>query len=338
MAAQGGKPLSIEELGFRPIAEAVGVPDEVLGDSTFGTHLVFCAAGLLSDYEVKPRHKLFAGDNADQMRAVFGDRYYHDGSMARDLSDIVSGASGTQRESLRPSMERLIGISATAFAEWTIGGRIGLPPGPTVWVDRGKKLLHFDVRHKVALRADPQTVVDYGPGFQGRFHVGRQFDDASRQNPVYSYFGLARGPFIPAYLREYRGVFERGMPGDSQTLKNQQASFEVSDGGIVASCDRLLDQKGEGFADLVIASAVHSAGQAALDGVTRAYSMLKSSGALLLRGPVSPPENDPGVPVDELKAAALGSGFRPGRMRSTDVITAGPKGSQHNSRAIVFFK
>ena len=337
MAQPEGAPTA-ESLGFVPLGEALGVPSAVMERPEFVQHLMLAVSISACEQEVALNHPRFPDGDA-ALQEQFGERWYHDGTLGAGVKEVAED----KNSSLQPVAERFVTLSAEALAIWAMRGRVILPIGPTVFVDGGAGQLGFEGgKHAYRLPHKPQMVVDYGPGFQGRFHTDRQLQDLQQAGITYGYVGLARGPFIPAFLRQHLALRAERYPTEARALVGNRLQAIGKDGienGVERLAESMRTRTGSSeFADIVIASGIHSAGEAAITGVAKAFELLKSGGVLLVRAPKEPPANDPGVPIGELRSAALGAGFRAGRMRSFDTTTRGRGDTRHESQVVIFRK
>jgi hypothetical protein len=332
MAQVGGELPSAEALGFGVIADAAGVQPELMDTHHFSYHVAYATAVASAEGEFVMSHPKFPEDeHAEALREQFGEKRYIDG----ELGGNVAALTASEDASVRQVAERFVRLGAEQLAFNVMAEWFTLPEA-TVSVLGGQRQISFDRTKVYPLPAEPQVVVDYGPGVRGRFHTDQQITDLNSGRPAYAYIGLARGIFVSHYLAHHLKLREVDNPRAVRTIIENGLQV-VRDDGIEAGTEHLLAER-PGEVDIVIATGIHSARKAAVTGVRRAFELLRPKGVLMVRGPKNPPDYDPGVSIGELKAAALESGFRPGRMRSYDVTTGGPGGTRHESQAIFFRK
>jgi hypothetical protein len=329
------KPPTAAEAGFGIIAEAVGVTPVLMGTKDFDYHVLNAAAAATVEGEIKLEHRRIPDDQdqAEALRGQLGERNYADGALGANIAALAVEGTPEQQKAARA----VIVASARRLAWLSIGKQVELPAGPTVSVLRSARKLTFDGTKAYPLPSDPGVIVDYGPGMRGRFHIDQQVIDKNAGQPTFEYIGLARGIFVPAFLAEH--MTARGLDNPASVREITEGGLHVvRNDGIEDGITALVQERGAESVDVVLASAVHSAGEAALTGVRRAFELLKTKGVLMIRGPKQPDDYDPGVPVADLRQAALDAGFKPGRMRSYDTANRGPGGVRVDSQVIIFRK
>lgn len=335
---QPGEGPNLEQ--FSPLAEIIGFPPALLARSTMARHVALAVTSTFSDGEVGFSHKSFRREDIT-MREQFGEERYAEGAFGSHLRDLVEGPDPVRAKAAR----LFVALGAKLFAERVVAGA---PPllntRPSVRVNRGDRKLLFD-DHEYPLQLDPRLVVDYGPGMAGRFHADQQITDLTLAGSTYQYLGLAKGEFVPTFLSHYLELRGARHPHQVDTIKEGHL-YTVFKRGIEESTQRLIapppaseaQTEAEGVADVVIASGIHSAGEAALHGVALAFPLLRKKGVLLIRGPKTPPEEDPGVSMAEMLQAGLDAGFRARGMRAFDSTTVNPAHSQYAQQAIIMQK
>lgn len=316
--------------------ELLGFPEGLVERPDFPRHLALAVASTFSEGEITYNHPPFESDS-DALCKQFGKRRYIDGEFGAQLQ----GQLEADDQSKKIAASLFVGFGARIFAQKVSDDAMVLPTRPAVTVYKNERRLGFhDYMH--GLQFDPQVVIDYGPGLAGRFHIDQQLADLRQCGTTYQYYGLARGIFVPEFLRHYLRLKGHQYPRAVDAIR-QKNLHVILDQGIEGSVQHLIpspDAKGRNgeFADIVIASGIHSAGEAALNGIKQARGLLKRNGVLLVRDVNEPSEEDPGVSMNEMIQAGLDGGFRSGRMRSYDLTMSSPQGGAHEGRAIIMQK
>lgn len=334
MTSPGGKSRLAQTLG--PAAETMGIPTRLLEKPDFPTHLAFATASAFSEGEITYNHPPFNPDHA-VLREQFGEKCYVDGELGSRLQEYIAADDPRIKE----AAAAFVGLGARLFAEKVVANGTVLPSAATVTVHKKDRKLAFH-NHEHVLQFDPKVVVDYGPGLAGRFHIDRQLADLHHHRATYQYYGFAQGIFVPEFLRHYLRLQGRQYPHAADAIRQTNLNT-ILDQGIEGSAHHLtppFEAKGRngGFVDIVIASGIHSAGEAALNGIRQARGLLKRNGVLLVRDINEPIEEDPGVSMNAMIEAGLAAGFRSGRMRRYDLTVRSPQGGVHEGRAIVMQK
>lgn len=320
-----GHPGSGRAQELMALAEAAGLPPRVVNVGEFQNHLAFTVASTFSDGEIMISHPLFPA-NATIMHEQFGESRYVEGALGATLLSGVNGEDADKKE----AAAFFVHLGARVYAYKAMKGTAHLPAIPPLQVHSHDQKLTFS-QHTVPLQRKPEVVVDYGPGLAGRFHTHQQVAGLRKRGSTYNYLGLARGMFLPSFLKHYVSIAGQQKP-EAQAIV-EQGLQEVSSDGIEEGTSRLLETKGNGFADIVIASGIHSAGEAALVGIERAYSLVRRGGVLLIRGPKQPPEDDLGIPIADMVNAAWTAGFRPGKTQRFEFETHSSDGRAFESMA-----
>jgi len=301
------------------ICEATGLPMDYLTPENIRRRLMPGIAVTFCDGEVMSMH-------APETDAVgiehFGVTNYAEGTFGERLREALNG--GDKDVSLQA--DRLIRMAAYIFTQDVIEKRISLPAKHMAAIDPVQATLTFD-EHTVPLTERPATVIDYGPGLQGRFHVKRQIMDFNAERVPYAYFALAKGPFINEFLMEYwmacssREFFKNKVLG---------RGYIGREDGMASATDTIIAVQTAhtgkaAMADVVLASGIYTAGFAEVErGIANAYTLLNPGGSLLIRAPKAAgndTKNSNIVPAEAMVTMAGAAGFDTNAAQYFDVIT-----------------
>lgn len=326
---EGGGPVDLPS-----IYEAAGLPPEHLTAEFIRSHIIPCVAATFSDGELVIQHP---PEQDPVVQEHFGATSYDQGAFGRRLRELFEGDD----LALRHQVDGLIRYSATVFAHDAALGNVQLPSKPTVNIDSSRGTIGFD-RMTVPLSAEPRVVIDYGPGLQGRFHTERQLSDWNAGKMPYTYLGIGKGPFVNQFLQSYWAA----RLGDPQLANSVIGRLYIGrEDGIAAATTEFaaVQQQHTGtseFADVVVASGIHTAGHDEVNvGITNAHKLLKPGGTLLIRAPKAPNQETPGsVPAEAMVAAALSAGFDQDKAQFFDTRTGGDVGPRVDSLSAVFRK
>lgn len=351
---EGGGPVQLDL-----IYEATGLPKDYLTPEFVRANIIPCVAATFSDGELVIQRP---PEEDPVIREYFGTTNYNEGTFGHRLRELFEGDD----VALRHQVDGLIRTSATIFAQDVVRGNVALPSHRNVAIhtqpgltpeerirqalfglsttgDITKPAIEFDHR-KIELAQPPQTVIDYGPGLQGRFHIERQIDDLQAGRMPYAYLAIGKGPFVNEFLQQY---WVARLGNDPAVLSQIIGKVYVGrEDGIAAATNEFVaaQQQHTGsteFADVVVASGIHTAGYDEVDaGITNAYKLLKPDGTLLIRTPKAINLETPdSVPAETMVEMALRAGFDQSKAQFFDARTGGEVGPRRvDSLSAVFRK
>lgn len=355
------KPPSMGEGGgvqLPMIAEAAGLPPEYVTAEMIRSHIIPCVSETFSDGEVVLLHEPVPDP---VLREHFGVRRYDEGSFGKRLRELFDGDD----IAMQHQVDGLIRVSATVLAHDVVRGDMTLPSRQTVELhtrpgltrdelaqvalsgrepsrDMTKPFIAFD-HQAVALERPPKVVVDYGPGLQGRLHIDEQLADWQSGQPPYAYLAVGKGPFANEFLQQY---WAARLGDDPQLVASVIGNVYIGrEDGIAAATSEFAATQQQHFgtpefADVVIASGVHTAGRDELGvGIANAHKMLQPGGVLLIRAPKEGNLASPShVSAESMVDMALEAGFDPTKAQFFDTTTGGDAAPVVQSTSAVFRK
>ena len=280
------------------------------------------------------------------VREHFGETDYKQGTFGRRLRELIEGHDVP----LQHQVDGLIRFSANILAHHAVSGTVTLPSHRNVEIlhplvksegvnnpdillvgaaamrlgDITKPAIGFD-HHTVNLDAEPSVVMDYGPGLQGRHHIDRQLEDLRSGQRPYAYFAIGKGPFANEFLQQY---WSARLGDNPAHLRRIIGSLYIGrEDGIAAATTEFSEVQKQHtgsseIADIVVVSAVQTAGHDELDtGIANAHKLLKPGGILLMRAPKAVNSRPDSVPAESMVEMALQAGFDRNQAQFFDVVT-----------------
>jgi hypothetical protein len=156
----------------------------------------------------------------------------------------------------------------------------------------------------------PSLVIDYGACLNGRGYIGDQIGFVNKHTQPFAYCPLTRTHFINQTLIDTYDV--NYGPGTAQAVLEGHLYIGCED-GVAAATDEIIRAQKEhdapvDSADIILCTGTHHIDAASLrHGITNAPTLLKESGALVIRS-LARPANDE-IGTEEVASWAFEAGF-----------------------------
>ena len=288
-----------DQIHAEDVCELLGVPLEIALPPNFHKYVYPCALGICSDGEIAfLSHENFADA---RLRELFGEKNYSQGTFDPALRAMRRDAHSAWRRGL-DAFDVFMAISCAS--EVVRNGALSFH-APSV--NLVKDTLVFDGnQHSYDLPAlsRPRVVVDYGPGFGGRFVI-KEHLAALVQGRPFVYLPISKGPFIDVFIHGFASTL---MTKESWEVYTTNGFFASRRDGIFSASNHLASTA-PGIGDVVLCSGLQDVDKQELRaGILNAFKILCPGGILFIRSQKmrDPPDSST---VDDMLEIAYEAGF-----------------------------